>query len=192
MTLDQQLQAFRARRFLAMPLAGTLAWALIALAGQVLDARWHLLTTYLLTGCIDYLGMGLSKLTGEDFMAKENRGNAFSVLFMLSMGQALLAFAIAIPFAMVKPQSAVFTVGMLAGFMWLPMSGLIGHWIGAAHAIGRTLMILAAWIWVPDQGMVWVPAIVLAWYALTIAVLERRWHLRQQTAAAAVPHLQQA
>ncbi|MBB5204710.1 hypothetical protein HNQ51_002024 [Inhella inkyongensis] len=174
-SLDQQLQAFKNRRFLAMPLAGTLAWALILVAGQVLAPRWHLLTTYLLTGCIAYLGMGLSKLTGEDFMAKENRGNRFSVLFMLCMGQALLAFAIAIPFAIIEPRSAVFMVGMLAGFMWLPITGLIGHWIGAAHAIGRTVMILAAWFLVPDQGMVVVPLIVLGWYALTIPVLERRW-----------------
>ncbi|MBH9551410.1 DUF7010 family protein [Inhella gelatinilytica] len=187
-SLDHQLKEFRNRRFLAMPLAGTLAWALIGVAGQVLDARWHLLATYLLTGCIAYLGMGLSKLTGEDFMAPANRRNVFSKLFMLSMGQALLAFAIALPFAMVRPESAVFTVGMLAGFMWLPMSGLIGHWIGAAHAIGRTAMIVAAWFLAPDQGMVWVPAIVLGWYAVTIAVLEQRWHnlSKQPTPAVAV------
>ena len=174
-SLDQQLQAFQSRRFLAMPLAGTLAWALILLAGQVLAPRWHLVTTFVLTGCIAYLGMGLSKLTGEDFMDKENRGNRFSIFFMLCMGQALLAFAIVIPFAFVEPRSAVFMVGMLAGFMWLPVTGLIGHWIGAAHAIGRTLMILVAWFLAPDQGMLVVPLIVLGWYAVTIPVLERRW-----------------
>jgi hypothetical protein len=174
-SLEQQLQAFRSRRFLAMPLAGTIVWALILVAGQVLAPRWHLLTTFVLTGCIAYLGMGLSKLTGEDFMAQENRGNAFNKLYMLCMGQALLAFAIAIPFALVSPQSPVFTVGMLAGFMWMPMTGLIGHWIGAAHAVGRTLMILAAWFIAPEQGMLVVPLIVLGWYALTIGVLERRW-----------------
>lgn len=175
LSLDQQLQQFRQRRFLAMPLAGTIAWVLILLAGQLLAPRWHVLASYVLTGCIAYLGMGLSKLTGEDFMASANRANPFSKLFMLSMAQALLAFAIALPFALVRPESAVFMVGMLAGFMWLPMSWLIGHWIGAAHAIGRTLMILLAWFLAPDQGMVWVPLIILAWYALTIALLEKRW-----------------
>jgi len=175
MTLDQELQAFRQRRFLAMPLAGTLAWIGIALAGQLLAPRWHLLSVYVLTGVIVYIGMGLSKLTGEDFMAKANKGNRFNQIFMLCVGQALLAYAIAIPFAVVKPESAVFMVGMLTGFMWLPSAWLIGHWIGAFHAIARSLLILLAWFLAPDAGMVWVPAIVLVMYALTIFTLERRW-----------------
>jgi hypothetical protein len=174
-SLDQDFEAFRQRRFLAMPLAGTIAWALIAAAGQLLDARWHLLTVYIATGFIAYLGMGLSKLTGEDFMSKENKRNRFNSLFMLCVGQALLAYAIALPFAFLQPHSAVFTVGMLTGFMWLPCAWLIGHWVGAFHAIARTGLILAAWLLAPDQGMVWVPAIVLAMYAITITMLERRW-----------------
>ncbi|MBH9579094.1 DUF7010 family protein [Inhella proteolytica] len=188
MNLDQELEAFRQRRFLAMPLAGTLAWLGVALAGQLLAPRWHLLSVYVLTGVIAYIGMGLSKLTGEDFMAAANRRNRFNTLFMLSVGQALLAYAIAIPFALVRPESAVFMVGMLTGFMWLPAGWLMGHWIGAVHALGRTLMILAAWLLVPQQGMVWVPAIVLGHYALTILVLERRWAaLRPRPAGLAQP-----
>lgn len=179
MTLDQELQDFRARRFLAMPLAGTLAWIGILVAGQLLAPRWHVLTTYILTGMIAYLGMGLSKLTGENFMDKVKRRNRFSQLYMLCMGQALLAFAIALPFAGTDSRSAVFTVGMLAGFMWLPMSWLIGHWVGAFHAVVRTLLILAAWVIAPDQGMVVVPLIVLGMYAVTIGVLERRWATRR-------------
>ncbi|WP_374438636.1 hypothetical protein [Inhella sp.] len=184
MNLDQELQAFQRRRFLAMPLAGTLAWLGVAVAGQLLAPRWHLLSVYVLTGLIAYLGMGLSKLTGEDFMSKENQRNRFNRLFMLCVGQALLAYAIAIPFAIVKPESAVFMVGMLTGFMWLPSAWLIGHWVCAFHAIARTLLILAAWFLAPEQGMVWVPATVLAMYAFTIATLERRWTRLQPVGAA--------
>lgn len=173
-SLDQEFARFRARRFLAMPLAGSLAWLLVLAAGQWLDARWHLLAVYGLTGCIAYLGMGLSKLTGEDFMAQQNR-NRVTSLFMLCVGQALLAYAIAIPMAIQDPRSVVFTVGMLTGFMWLPCAWLIGHWVCAFHAIARTLLILAVWLIAPSQGMVLVPLIVLAMYAITILTLERRW-----------------
>lgn len=185
-SLDQELARFRARRFLAMPLAGSIAWLLVLLAGQWLAPRWHLLAVYIATGFIAYLGMGLSKLTGEDFMAKANK-NRFDNLFMLCVGQALLAYAIALPFAFLQPQSAVFTVGMLTGFMWLPCAWLIGHWVGAANAIARTGLILAAWWHAPDQGMVWVPLIVLAMYAISIVMLERRWRGlgRQQALALA-------
>ena len=105
----------------------------------------------------------------------EKPATTFNGLFMLCVGQALLAYAIAIPVAIKAPSSAVFTVGMLTGFMWLPSAWLIGHWVGAFHAVARTLLILAAWFIAPTQGMVWVPAIVLAMYAITIVALERRW-----------------
>ncbi len=187
MHLDQELDAFRHRRFLAMPLAGTLAWLGVAVAGQLLAPRWHLLSVYVLTGVIAYLGMGLSKFTGEDFMAAANRRNRFNTLFMLCVGQALLAYAIAIPFALVRPESAVFMVGMLTGFMWLPSAWLMGHWIGAFHAVARTLLILLAWFVAPSQGMVWVPVIVLAMYAITIFTLERRWAGLQRLPAALQP-----
>jgi hypothetical protein len=75
---------------------------------------------------------------------------------------------------------------MLTGFMWLPCAWLIGHWVGAFHAIARTLLILAAWLLAPDQGMVWVPLIVLAMYAITIAMLERRWRGLQPVARLAM------
>lgn len=173
--LDQELAAFRQRRFLAMPLAGSIAWALVAVAGQLLDTRWHLLSVFVATGLIVYLGIGLSSLTGEHFLRRDTQRNRFNGLFMLCMGQALLTYAIAIPVAIADPRSAVFTVGMLTGFMWLPCAWLIGHWVAAVHAIARTGLILAAWLIAPDQGMVWVPVIVLAMYAMTIVALERRW-----------------
>ena len=183
-SLDQQLATYRQRRFLAMPLAGAIAWLLVLAAGQWLDARWHLLSLFVLTGCIAYLGMALSKLTGEDFLAKERPKNRFDALFMLCVGQALLAYAIAIPVAFKDPASAPYTVAMLTGFMWLPCAWLMGHWIAAFHAVARTLLLLAAWLLAPQEGYLWAPLIVLAMYGLTIAVLERRWAgLHQRLAA---------
>lgn len=175
MTLDQHLSTYRQRRFLAMPLAGALAWLAVLAAGQWLDARWHVLVLFVATGCIAYLGMGLSKLTGEDFMAKDKPKNRFDALFMLCVGQALLAYAIAIPVAFTTPASAPYTVAMLTGFMWLPCAWLMGHWIAAFHAVARTLLLLAAWLLAPADGYLWAPLIVLVMYAVTIGVLEMRW-----------------
>jgi hypothetical protein len=181
-SLEQELAGYRERRFLAMPLAGMLAWVGVGLAGALLAPRWHLLSVFVLTGCIAYLGMGLSKLTGEDFLAKGHK-NRFDGLFFLCVGQALLAYAIAIPVALKDPSSAVFTVGMLTGFMWLPCAWLMGHWVAAVHAVARTLLIMAAWLLWPSQGMVLVPLIVVAMYVFTIAILELRWRGLVQAAA---------
>lgn len=181
MTLDQHLAAYRQRRFLAMPLAGALAWLAVLAAGQWLDARWHLPVLFVATGCIAYLGMGLSQLTGENFLAKDKPKNRFDALFMLCVGQALLAYAIAIPVALKMPASAPYTVAMLTGFMWLPCAWLMGHWIAAFHAVARTLLLLAAWLLAPADGYLWAPVIVLAMYALTIGVLEQRWSALRRT-----------
>jgi hypothetical protein len=88
--------------------------------------------------------------------------------------------------AAVRPESAVFTVGMLTGFMWLPCAWLMDHWVPAFHAVARTLLILLAWWLAPGQGMVWVPVTVLSMYAVSIVALERRWAQRQ--AAAKMAH----
>jgi hypothetical protein len=66
-SLEVQRREFASRRFLAMPLAGTVAWLIVA-AGAVLAPRsaWPIL--FITTGSIAYLGIALSKLTGEDFL----------------------------------------------------------------------------------------------------------------------------
>jgi len=63
----------------------------------------------------------------------------------------------------------------LAGLMWLPFSWIIRHWIGAFHSHARALLIVAAWYAFPAQRFVFIPAIIVAIYIVTIVVLERRW-----------------
>ena len=55
------------------------------------------------------------------------------------------------------------------------------HWIGAFHAIARTLLLVAGWFLFPDHQYVVAPAIIVAIYAVTILVLEVRW--RRMTGA---------
>lgn len=176
MSLDADREAFARRRFLAMPLAGTVGWLAVALVGASNASpqakTWAL---YLATGAIFYLGAGLSYLTGERFMDKANRDNAFNRLFMATMTMSLLVFAIAIPFARADWTSLPMSVGILAGLMWLPMSWMLRHWVGWFHAITRTVLVLAAWYAWPDQRFVAVPLVIVAVYLVSIMALERRW-----------------
>ena len=175
MTLDNQRVQFSRQRFLAMPLAGTIAWVLIATASWFLPLQGKLLAVYIGTGCIVYLGLFLSKFTGEDFLDKSKPKNTFDGLFMLTVGQALLIFAIAIPFALIEPTSLPLSVGILTGVMWLPLSWIIQHWIGFFHAITRTLGIVAVWYLFPEARFVAIPVVIVAVYAVSMVVLEARW-----------------
>ena len=179
--LDVQRAEFVRGRLLAMPLAGTIAWAVIAIAGAALPMHQAAWVVYIATGMIVYLGMGLSKLTGEDFLAKGKPKNAFDALFFHCVGASLLGWGIAIPLALADPTALPLGVGILAGTMWLPMGWIIRHWIGAFHAIARTALLLALHYAFPEDRYVAVPLGVVAMYLVTIPVLERRWRAMRTT-----------
>ena len=179
-SLDQQRDEFSRRRFLAMPLAGAIAWSVAGVAGACLAPLYAVWALFIATGFIAWLGMLLSRFTGEDFLDKSRPKNAFDSLFMLTVGMSLLVYAIAIPFFLRDYTSLPLSVGILAGLMWLPVSWMIRHWIGIAHAVGRTVMVLAAWYLFPQQRFVVIPALIVAIYVFTMLVLETRWRKLQR------------
>ncbi len=174
-SLDEQRREFASRRLLAMPLAGTIAWAVAGMAGVVLSPVGATWTLFIATGSIVYLGIFLSRFTGEHFTDRTRPKNSFDTLFFLTVGMSLLVYAIAIPFFMVDYMSLPLTVGILAGLMWLPMSWIIQHWVGVFHAVARTVLVTAAWFLFPTQRFTVIPAVVVAVYAVTLVALDRRW-----------------
>lgn len=174
-TLEEQRAEFSQRRFVAMPLAGTIAWVIIGIVCPMLEPRMAGLVLYIATGSIAYLGMFLSRFTGENFLDKSRPKNVFDSLFFHGMAQAILVFAIAIPFAMQDPTSPPLSVGILAGLMWIPLSWIIRHWIGWFHTIARTVLIVVAWFVAPEHRFLTIPWIVVAVYVVTLVVLESRW-----------------
>ncbi len=173
-SLEQHRENFKRKRFLAMPLSGTVAWLIIGL-GSYFFPESNPLLTWICTGSIFYFALLLSKFTGEDLLAKKGPKNPFDNLFFLVLIMSLLIFSIAIPFAQVDYRSIPFTVGILTGLMWIPFSWSIQHWIGIFHGVGRTLLLLLAWYLAPEHSFILIPAIIVLMYLITIPVLELRW-----------------
>ena len=173
--LELQRREFASRRFLAMPLAGTLAWSAVLVGGLYLPTQKAGWLVFIATGMIAYLGMAISRFTGENFLDKSRPKNVFDALFFAGMGEALLAYAIAIPFYTVDPTSVPLAVGVLTGMMWLPFGWIVQHWIGLFHGIVRSLSLCVLWYLFPTQRFVVLPAAIIVVYAVTIVVLERRW-----------------
>lgn len=184
-SLDIQRAEYARRRLVAMPLAGTIAWAAVAVAGLLLDTFGAAMALFVATGSIVYLGIFLSRLTGENFTDKTRPKNAFDALFMHTVAMSLGVYAIAIPFFMIDATSLPLSVGILTGLMWLPLSWVIRHPVGLWHAGVRTVGVLAAWLAVPEHRFVAVPLVIVAVYAVTLVVLERRWRTLQGSAAPA-------
>lgn len=183
LTLEQQREEYASRRFLAMPLAGTLAWSLIGLVGWLGTPYQAVMTLYFGAGSIFYLGVLLSRFTGENLLAKDKPKSEFDKLFISTVLMSVLVFAIALPWAAQDHRSVPLSIGILAGLMWLPFGWVIQHWIGAFHAIARTVLIVAAWYALPAQRFVVIPAIIVAIYIISIVVLERRWQGHPQRRA---------
>ena len=174
-TLEAHRAAFSRRRFLAMPLAGLLCWAVIGIGSLFLNPFQATMLLFCATGSIVYLAMGLSRIIGEPFFRKDR--NPFDRLFFAGLAMALLVYAIAIPFFLVEPRSITLTVAILAGLMWIPFSWIIQHWIGYAHAVIRTVLVLAAWYLFPAWHFQVISAVVVLIYIGSIIVLERRWRM---------------
>lgn len=157
-----------------MPIAGAIAWTGIGIAGAFLPIGLAVWALFIGTGMIFYLGIGIARLTGEDLLGRRRKGNYFDQIFLYAVASALLVYGIAIPFFLVEPTSLPLSVGVLTGLMWVPFSGLIRHWVGLFHGVTRTVLVVAAWYAFPKDRFVVIPAIIVAIYLVTIAVLVRR------------------
>ena len=172
--LDIQRQQFSNNKFLATPLAGLIVWTLIGLSGLFFS---HLISVWVIfigTGSIVYLAMFLSRFTGENFLDKDKPKNEFDTLFLYTVGQAVLAYAIAIPFFLTDYTSLPFTVGILTGTMWLPFSWIVRHWVGLFHALTRTVLLVVLWYLLPDHRFTVIPFSVVGIYLITLWILSKR------------------
>ncbi len=173
-SLDEQRAEFANRPLIATPIAGMIAWTIVGVAGYLLPTRQAALVLFIATGMIVYLGMFISRFTGENFMDRSKPMNSFDVLFLYTCGMSFLVFAIAIPFFLENRSSLPMAVGVLTGLMWVPISWIIRHWIGVVHAVVRTVAVVAAWYVWPAQRFVVIPAVIVALYAAAIWVLLNR------------------
>lgn len=173
-TLEEQRIEFSNQKFLATPLAGLIVWTIIGFVGVFFSHFIAVWSIFIGTGSIVYLGLFLSKFTGENFLDKRKPKNEFDTLFLFTAGQAILVYSIAIPFFLVEYSSLPMTVGILTGLMWLPFSWIIKHWVGIFHAITRTILVLTLWYLLPEHRFIAIPFGIVLIYIITIIILKNR------------------
>lgn len=175
LSLEQQREDFKRKRFIAMPLAGTLVWALLGISAPFVSEVTITWMLYLGTGAIFYLGAGLSYLTGERFFDKKMTKNSFDRLFFVGMFMSLMVFAIALPVSTIDHTTLPLSIGILAGLMWMPLSWAIEHWVGYFHTLARTFGIVVAWYLFPEARVEAISAVIVAVYIVSLITLERRF-----------------
>lgn len=173
-TLEEQRIEFANQKFLATPLAGLLVWTIIGVVGLFFSDFIAVWAIFIGTGSIVYLGLFLSKFTGENFLDKTKPKNEFDTLFLYTAGQAILVYSIAIPFFLLDYTSLPMSVGILTGLMWLPFSWIIKHWCGIFHTLTRTVLVLALWYLFPEHRFVAIPFGIVLIYLITLFILSKR------------------
>lgn len=173
-TLEEQRREFSEQKFLATPLAGLIVWTIVGLAGIFFSDFVAVWTIFIGTGSIVYLGLFLSKFTGENFLDKTKPKNEFDTLFLFTAAQAILVYSIAIPFFLVDYSSLPLTVGILTGLMWLPFSWIIKHWAGIFHTLTRTITVVALWYLLPEHRFIAILFAIVFIYILTLLILRTR------------------
>lgn len=173
-TLETQKEEFKQKKLLASPIAGLIAWLIVAISGIFFSDMTTVWVLFIATGSIVYLAMGISKFTGEDYLEKNKPKNTFDNLFFLTVAQAILVYSIAIPFFIENYTSLPLTVGILTGLMWVPLSWIIDHWVGLFHTISRTISILVLWYLFPSHRFVFIPIAIVIIYIVSIIILHNR------------------
>ena len=173
-TLEEQKEEFKSKKLLASPIAGLIAWLIVAISGIFFPDNITVWVLFIATGSIVYLSMAVSKLTGEDYLDKRKPKNTFDNLFFLTVAQAILVYSIAIPFFIVDYTSLPLTVGILTGLMWVPLTWIIDHWVGLFHSIVRTILVLILWYLFPSERFVVIPIAIIIEYVISIIILKNR------------------
>ena len=173
-TLEEQKEEFKRKKLLASPIAGLIAWLIVAISGFFFPDNITVWVLFIATGSIVYLAMGISKLTGEDYLDKSKPKNTFDTLFFLTVAQAILVYSIAIPFFIEDYTSLPLTVGILTGLMWVPLTWIIDHWVGLFHSILRTILILILWYLFPSERFITIPIAIVLVYMISIIILKNR------------------
>ena len=172
-TLNELRAEFGRSRFLAMPIAGAVAWSAAGVFGAFLPEGPASIALFVCMPMVFPLGIFFARFTGEDLFGTKSQ-NELDGLFMLSLLMSSLVWGIAIPFWMIEPSSLPLSAGILAGLMWVPFSWILKHWVGLFHGITRTVMVVMAWFFFPDHRFVAIPAVIVIVYLISIAVLATR------------------
>lgn len=173
-TLNELRAEFGRSRFLAMPIAGAVAWSAAGgVFGAILRPGPASIALFFCMASVFPLGLLIARFTGEDLFGTKSR-NELDSLFMLGLLMANLVWAIAIPFWMIEPSSLPLSGGILAGLMWIPFSWILQHWVALFHGITRTVLVVTAWFLFPDHRFVAIPAVIVIVYLITIVALATR------------------
>ena len=113
-SLEQYREEFKQKKMLAMPIAGCAMWFTLGILGLFIETQYLGLITFIGTGMIFYIGVGVSKITNEKLLVKKSERNPFDNLFLSTVIMALMGYALVIPMAQLDHTTIPLSVGVIS------------------------------------------------------------------------------
>jgi hypothetical protein len=134
----------------SMPIAGIIYWSIVAVAALYLSPQ-HL--AYLVgfgSGMIFPLGILIDFLRGRK-MKRANSDNPVTLLFLQCLGLVVLVWPLALIAAYLTRDANLVVLGgaILMGIIWIPYGWAADDPVGMQHAIGRSAMCYACFLFAP-------------------------------------------
>lgn len=151
--LDELRSDFLANSTQSMPIAGMLFWTSVGIAALRLTP--NALATLVLcgSGMIFPLAMLIDRVRGRT-MRSGTGGNPVVGMFLQSLGLVVLLWPFVILAARAARNADLIVLGgaLLMGIIWIPYGWAADDPTGIEHAVGRSLLCYAAYLFVPAHG----------------------------------------
>jgi len=135
----------------SMPIAGIIYWAVVGVAAMFVKPNQLAYLVGFGSGMIFPLGMLIDRISGRK-ITRANMGNPVTRLFMQSLGLVVLVWPLVLIAAGLAHNANLVVLGgaILMGIIWIPYGWAADDPIGMQHAIGRSVLSYASYLFVPD------------------------------------------
>ncbi|MEL6362018.1 MAG: hypothetical protein AAFR21_13125, partial [Pseudomonadota bacterium] len=166
---DRLASYARLRGGFPIPLAGAIYWAVLGVAGHVLDlATWANLA-FFGSGAIFPLALVLAAIFRNNFMKDKTSVGSVLLPAFISM---LLFWAFIVAAAQEAPSLIPLILAVGMSIHWPVIGWSYGRTsLFSAHAIARAIIPTAIWLLYPDERLTWLPLSVSAIYLATVVAM---------------------
>ena len=174
-TLNDLRLDFRRTSSIEMPIAGILVWSLLGLASIRLTPGALATATLYASGAIFPLSLVIGRVRGRNILAG-GTSNPLTTMFLQNLALVVLLWVMLIATHRDghDPLALVLGGAVIMGLIWISFGWAVGTRTGLLHAIGRTLLCVAAYALVPAPwtGGAICAAVVVS-YLITLPILIR-------------------
>ncbi len=150
LSLDELRREFRATSTKSMPIAGMIFWAIVGGAALILRPVQLGYLVGFGSGTIFPLAILIDRLTGRK-VNLASTGNPVTQMFVQSLGLVALMWPMVIIAAVLAHDPILIVLGgaILMAIIWIPYGWAADDPVGMQHAIGRSILVYAAYLFVP-------------------------------------------